>query len=116
MARTMFRCLLAVAALSASPLSPTAIGAAGKQTFAGVITDDGCGKDHSHMQMGPTDGECAIACVDAHGVNYALFDGTTIFVLKDHPQLQKFAGQKVRLVGVLDEKTKTIAIESISRS
>jgi len=59
--------LLAVAVLAAAP---------GKQTFAGIITDDVCATaDHSQMRMGPTDAECAKACIDAHGASYILYDG-----------------------------------------
>ncbi len=51
--------LLAVAALSAAPAT---------QTFTGTITDNMCAKaGHSQMRMGPTDAECTVACVGAHG-------------------------------------------------
>ena len=51
--------LLIIAVLAAAP---------GKQKFTGVITDSMCAQaDHSRMRMGPTDAECTIACVEAHG-------------------------------------------------
>ena len=98
--------LLAVAALSA---------AAGKQTFTGTITDNMCGNaGHSQMRMGPTDAECTIACIDAHGATYVLYDGKNIYTLSD-PQLpEKFAGHRVKVVGTLDAKTRTILVESIT--
>ena len=98
--------LLAVAALSA---------AAGKQTFTGTITDNMCGNaGHSQMRMGPTDAECTIACIDAHGATYVLYDGRNIYTLSD-PQLpEKFAGHRVKVVGTLDAKTRTILVESIT--
>jgi len=98
--------LLAVAALSAAP---------GKQTFTGIITDDMCGKaGHAQMRMGPTDAECTTACVSAHGATYVLYDGKEVYALSDQRTPEKFAGQKVRITGTLDAKTKTIQVDSIS--
>ena len=65
------------------------------------------------MQMGPTDAECTLACVDAHGAAYVLVDGKTTFKLSDQRTPQKFAGQRVRVVGTLDEKTNRIDVVSI---
>jgi hypothetical protein len=97
--------LLAVAALSAAP---------GKQTFTGIITDDMCGKaGHAQMRMGPTDAECTIACISAHGATYVLYDGTEVYTLSDQRTPEQFAAQRVRVTGTLDVKTKTIQVESI---
>jgi len=96
--------LLAVAAISAAPAS---------QTFTGVVTDDMCGKDHSNMRMGPTDAECTLACISAHGSTYVLYDGKTQYTLSDQRTPEQFAGQKVTVTGTLDAKTKTIHVESI---
>ena len=97
--------LLAVAALSAAP---------GKQTFTGTITDNMCAKaDHSQMRMGPTDAECTIACISVHGATYVLYDGKDVYTLSDQRTPEKFAAQKVRVVGTLDAKTKTIQVDSI---
>src|SRR5262245_9072164 len=99
--------LLAVATLSAAP---------GKQTFTGVITDSECGNaGHAHMRMGPTDAECTLACIDSHGSRFVLFDGKkTVYELSDQRTPHEFAGRKVRVVGTLDVKTKTIQVASIS--
>ena len=97
--------LLAVAALSAAPAS---------QTFTGVVTDDMCGKaGHDGMRMGPTDAECTLACISAHGAAYVLFDGKEVYGLSDQKAPEQFAGQKVTVIGTLDVKTKTIHVESI---
>lgn len=86
-----------------------------RQIFTGVITDDMCpAGTHAHMRMGPTDAECAKACIMSHGAVYVLFDGTSAFVLSDQTTPEKFAAQKVRVTGTLDEKTKTIRVESIA--
>jgi hypothetical protein len=87
----------------------------GRQTFTGVITDDMCPLgDHSRMQMGPTDAECAKACINAHGATYVLHDGKTAYVLSDQETPERFAAQKVRVVGTLDATTMTIQVESIT--
>lgn len=97
---------LAVAALAAAPA---------KQTFTGVITDDMCAKaNHSQMQMGPTDAECTLACVDVHGASYVLYDGKETYQLSDQKTPEKFAAKKVRVVGTLDKKTHTIQVDSIT--
>ena len=85
------------------------------QTFAGTVTDDVCARaDHSQMRMGPTDAECAAACIDAHGAAYVLFDGQNAYTLSDQRMAAKFAAQKVKVVGTLDPKTRTIHVESIA--
>jgi hypothetical protein len=87
----------------------------GKQTFVGAVTDSMCEHaDHSRMRMGPTDAECTRACVTAHDASYVLYDGKTVYKLSDQQTPEKFAGQKVRVVGNLDAKTGTIQVESIS--
>lgn len=98
--------LLAAAALFAAPAN---------QTFTGVITDSMCAKaDHSQMQMGPTDADCTTACVSVHGANYVLYDGKDAYTLSDQKTPEKFAGQKVKVVGTLDAKARKIQIESIT--
>ena len=104
--RQLFACLLAIGALSAAPA---------KQTFTGVITDSMCAiSSHASMRMGPTDAECTRACVDLHGATYVLLDGKNVYALSDQKTPDKLAGQKVRVVGTLDAKTKTIQVESMA--
>ncbi len=89
--------------------------AAPKQTFTGTITDSMCAKaDHSQMQMGPTDAACTIACNSIHGAEYVLYDGKDVYMLNDQKAPEKFAGQKVRIVGTLDAKTRRIQVDSIT--
>jgi hypothetical protein len=98
--------LLVAAALAAAPA---------KQTFTGIITDDNCPKaDHSIMRMGPTDAECAMACLDAHGARYGLYDGNDFYTLSDQRTPEKFIGIKVKVIGTLDTKSKTIQVDSIT--
>jgi len=97
---------LSLAALSAAP---------GKQTFTGTITDSMCAKaDHSQMKMGPTDADCTTACVSVHGATYVLYDGKNVYALSDQRTPEKFAAQRVKVIGELDAKTKTIHVDSIA--
>jgi len=103
--RPVFVALFIAASLSAQ----------GKQTFTGIITDDMCPlATHTQMKMGPTDAECARACITSHGASWVLYDGKSAFVLSDQKTADTFAARKVRVVGTFDEKTKTIHVESIS--
>ena len=98
--------LLTVAALSAAP---------GKQTLTGIMTDSMCANaHHSQMRMGPTNAECTITCISAHGATYVLYDGKDVYTLSDQRRPEQFAAQKVRVIGTLDAKTKTIEVDSIS--
>jgi hypothetical protein len=99
--------VVAVAALSA--------GQGEKQVFTGVITDNMCAKGgHAQMRMGPTDADCTRACVSAHDAKYVLYDGKEVYSLSDQKTPDKFAGQKVRVEGTLDAKTKTIRVDSMT--
>ena len=90
-------------------------GAQGKRTFTGTITDSMCPlADHSRMQMGPTDAECTIACINVHGALYVLYDGKEVYTLSDQKTPEKFAAKKVTVTGTLDAKTKTIQVDSIT--
>jgi hypothetical protein len=97
---------MAVTALTAAP---------GSQTFTGTLTDSVCSNAvHSQMRMGPTDAECAQACVGAHDADYVLYDGKKAHVLSQHPMLEQFAGKKVTVTGSQDAKTGTIQVDSIT--
>jgi hypothetical protein len=97
--------LFGVAATAAGP----------QRNFTGVITDSMCAAgDHSQMKMGPTDGECTKACVDAHGASYILYDGKIAWELSDQKTPEQFAGKKVKVTGAVDAKTHTIQVSSIT--
>jgi hypothetical protein len=86
-------------------------------TFTGTITDDMCARaGHASMRMGPTDAECTRACVAIHGAAYVLFDGKNVYALSDQTTPERLAGQKVKVVGTLDAKTKTIRVQSMTAS
>ena len=87
--------------------------AQGQRKFTGVITDSMCSSgDHKAMRMGPTDAECTVACVLAHGALYVLYDGKEVYTLSDQKTPEKFAGKKVTVSGTLDTKTMTIHMDN----
>ncbi len=81
------------------------------QTFTGVITDSMCGVNHKPMNVSPDD-KCVRECVK-HGSKYALLVGTNVYVLSDQQTPEKFAAQKVKVTGVLYEKTKILKVAKI---
>lgn len=86
-----------------------------RRTFTGVITDGMCAAgNHTQMRMGPTDAECTIACVDAHGALFVLYDGTGAYTLSDQKTPEKFAGKRVTVTGMLNSGTRTIQVDSIA--
>ena len=88
--------------------------AQGQRQFTGIVTDSMCSSaDHKGMRMGPSDAECTIACVLAHGALYVLYDGKEVYTLSDQKTPEKFAGKKVTVNGSLDAKTMTIQVASI---
>ena len=85
-----------------------------KRTFTGTITDSMCAAgNHSLMKMGPTDAECTLACIDAHGASFVIYDGDNTYNLSDQKASEKFAGKKVTVTGTLNANTRTIQVESI---
>ena len=84
------------------------------QTFTGTITDSECATaNHAAMGMGPTDADCAAACVYAHGASYVLYDGKTSYALSDQKSTAPFAGRKVVVTGAFDAQAKRIVVQSI---
>jgi hypothetical protein len=107
--KSLISTLVVLAALSALSAAQS------KQTFTGVITDNMCARaNHASMRMGPTDADCTKACVSAHDAKFVLFDGKEVYALSDQKTPEKFAAQKVTVVGTLDVKTKTIQVDSMT--
>jgi hypothetical protein len=82
------------------------------ETFNGTITDTMCGAKHTMMKDQP-DHTCVKMCVKGSSEYAPLFDGQNIFRLNDQSKPAKFAAQKVKVTGTLDQETKTIKISSI---
>lgn len=86
--------------------------AADQQTFTGVITDTMCGKKHD-MMPGQSDEKCIATCVKGSSSQYALYDGKAVLKLSDQKTPAKYAAQRVKVTGTLNEKTQTIKVSSI---
>jgi hypothetical protein len=79
-------------------------GANSDQTFAGLITDSRCGARH-RINSDKTPAECARSCVRNRG-HYILVNGEKIYALEGDPaQLEKLAGERVSVVGMLAGNT-----------
>jgi hypothetical protein len=103
----------AVLVLSATLLLASTIDAQPSRTYVGVITDTMCGASHKAMKIAP-DSKCVIECVrSSKMVKYALLEGTNVYTLSDQETPGKFAAQKVKVTGVLNEKTKILKVEKI---
>ena len=102
----MRRVILLAAAIA------TTIAAADQQTFTGVITDTMCGKSHG-MVAGQPDDKCVAICVKGTSSQYALYDGQSVLKLSDQKTPSKYAAQRVKVTGTLNEKTQTIKVSSI---
>lgn len=103
-------------ALIALTLTLTAgAGFAGQQsrTFTGVVSDSMCMRDHAAMKVTPVS-KCVNDCVKASkDIRYTLIAGKNAYTLGDREKPAKFAGQKVKVTGVLREKTNVLEVESI---
>ena len=89
--------------------------AAENQTYVGVITDTMCGLDHVSMKNGP-ETKCVRDCVgDGRTYKYALAVGTKIYTLSDQETPARFAGEKVKVTGVIYAKTNILKVERIER-
>lgn len=80
------------------------------QTFSGIITDALCGPRHADSEQSASG--CARMCV-RNGSKYIMVDGDRNYELAGNPLLlDRFAGERVTLVGILNEDK--IKVSSIS--
>jgi hypothetical protein len=87
------------------------------KTFTGDIMDSACAKGGAHSPTMGTSKQCTMACVK-NGSKYVLYDGATktTYQLDDQKKPEAFAGDKVKVTGTLDAKTKTIHVTDIAAS
>ncbi len=99
-------------------------GDAKPQTFRGEIGDTQCAlnvhsmtRSHAEMlkskKMGGTPGACASYCVQYLGGDFVLSSKNEVYRLDNQEKVRLFAGQKVKITGTLESKTKTIHIVGI---
>jgi hypothetical protein len=85
---------------------------AGNRSFTGILTDDMCASKHT-MMPGTPDSDCVRACVKA-GSKHALLVGAQVYKLDGKSaEVDKSAGQKVKIVGDLaGDSIRVVTIES----
>lgn len=92
--------------------------AAGKNVFLGEISDSQCAMNvhslsRSHQEMiqrstlGKDAASCARACI-RRGGEWVLRAGDDVYRLQNQAGIDLYAGEKVRVIGVLDPKTNSI--------
>lgn len=95
-----------------------------RRTFTGEISDSQCAmnihsltRSHQEMlkskSMGGSPAECSNYCVKYLGGDYVLSSKADVYRLDEQEKVAKFAGQQVKLVGVLGPKG-TIHVISIA--
>lgn len=101
-------------ALTVAAFTVLAVAQGPAKTFTGVITDTMCGADHAHMGIAP-DAKCVRDCVKAGKQwKYALLTADKkMHVLSDQATPEKFAAKKVKVTGVLYEKTGILRVDKI---
>ena len=94
------------------------------KTLRGEISDSQCAlnvhsltRSHEEMlkskSMGGTSRSCSQYCIEHLGGELVLSSGATVFRLDNQSAAREYAGQKAKVVGTLDPKTKTVHIVSI---
>ena len=84
------------------------------QTLTGTVSDSMCGAQH--MMKDATPAKCTRECVKS-GSDYALVSGGKVYTLKGNSaQLDKFAGQSVKVTGKVSGSTMTVDSISAGKS
>ena len=92
--------------------------------FRGEVSDSQCAlnvhsltRSHEEMlkskSMGGTSRSCSQYCIEHLGGELVLSSGATVFRLDNQSAAREYIGQKAKVVGTLDPKTKTIHVVSI---
>jgi hypothetical protein len=100
-----------------------ATGGSVRSAFHGEVSDSQCAMNvhslsHSHKEMttkktmGTDRASCARACV-RRGGEWVLRSGNEIYRLKNQIGIEEFAGQNVKVIGILEAATNTIDNASI---
>ena len=116
--------LLMVLAIGAAAVVLPQTPAGSEKTFRGEIADSQCALNvhslsRSHKEMIDmrkdlkTNGDCARFCVKERGGKFLLQSKDKVYRLDKPEEAEPFAGQQVKIVGILDAKTNTIAVRSI---
>lgn len=94
------------------------------KVFRGEVSDSQCAlnvhsltRSHQEMlkskSMGGTSTSCSLYCIKNLGGEFVLAAGKTVYRLDKQDAVREFAGQKAKITGTLDAKTKTIHVEKV---
>jgi hypothetical protein len=94
------------------------------ETFTGVIADSQCAlnvhsltRSHSEMMknknMGGTPTSCTRYCIKYLGGDYVLAHGDVVYRIENQERVEPFAGEKVKITGTLEPKSKVIHVDGI---
>jgi hypothetical protein len=112
--------LWAIAAWAQSENHPTE----NLKVFRGDVSDSQCAlnvhsltRSHQEMlkskSMGGNSTSCSLYCIKNLGGEFVLAAGKTVYRLDKQDAVRDFAGQKAKITGTLDPKTKTIHVEKV---
>jgi hypothetical protein len=94
------------------------------KTYRGEVADSQCALNvhsltHSHQEMlksksmGGDSASCARYCTTYLGGTFVLSVKKDIYHLDDQTVVQRFAGRRVKVSGILDPKSKTIHVVNV---
>jgi hypothetical protein len=115
---------MSAALLAAQIFVGPATWGAGETTFGGEIADSQCAMgvhslNRSHKEMiemghaGSTAEDCTHYCVHSRGGRYVLLTKHGVFKLDNQDLAEKYAGQKIKLIGMLDSNTNIIQVKTM---
>jgi hypothetical protein len=98
--------------------------AASQKVFRGEVSDSQCAlnvhsltRSHQEMlkskSMGGTAQSCSLYCIKNLGGEIVLSSTKTVYRLDKQDAVREFLGQKAKVTGTLDPKTKTIRVEKV---
>ncbi|MBI2822954.1 MAG: hypothetical protein HYX74_12090 [Acidobacteria bacterium] len=82
------------------------------ETWSGAISDAMCGGNHAAMG-GNNASDCTVECVHFMRSKYVLVTDHEAYVLSDQESPEQFAGQRVKVTGVMDSKAKLLRVQAI---
>jgi hypothetical protein len=102
---------------------PSAFGG-DEKVFTGEIGDTQCAMnvhslDKSHKEMlkvksvGKTAADCTLYCIKNRGGRFVLQNKDKVYHLDKAELVEPYAGQKVRVLGILDPQTETIEVHRV---
>ncbi|HLW84925.1 MAG TPA: hypothetical protein VKR60_06875 [Candidatus Sulfotelmatobacter sp.] len=94
------------------------------RVFHGEVSDSQCAlnvhsltRSHQEMlkskSMGGTSASCSLYCIKNLGGELVLSSGKTVYRLDKQDMVREVVGQKAKITGTLDPKTKTIRVERV---